>query len=125
MSETEATLGRQINIRMSKKDVEILEGLMKKKGWDRSKAARYMIRMYGKILMSGRVEEFEEILTEIPEIPENCPKCGSELILRAPLKKAPDEHKEDAYDEVIECNKCHTLYRAIYTPIAFIELKES
>ena len=126
MNESELPLSGQVNIRMTKGDIKILERLMKEKGWDRSKAARYIIRLYGKYLSSprARVLSFEEILEEVvPEelkLPKECPKCGTELVIRS----GPTAYKENTYHQIWECCGCFTLYQALYKPISFIELRE-
>ena len=123
VSDSEAPLTGQVNIRMSKGDTKILKHLMDKEGWTKSAAARYIIRLYGKYLSSSRarVTDFEEI-TEMNgelKLPEKC-KCGSDLMIRAGL----NANTENTYDEVWECGKCHTLYRAVYKPTSFTELRE-
>ena len=125
MNESELPLSGQVNIRMTKGDIKILERLMKEKGWDKSKAARYIIRLYGKYLSSprARVMSFEEILEEVvPEelkLPKECLKCGGEL-----LRSGPHAYKENTYHEIVECLGCFTLYQALYKPISFTELRE-
>lgn len=47
-------LCRKVHIRLSEEDVGYINFLMKKKGWDRSKAIRHMVREVGKALMEGR-----------------------------------------------------------------------
>ena len=111
---------RKISIRMSKEDVEELESL-EKKGWTKSRAIRFLLKKYGKILAKAKVSDLETMETFVG-FPEKCPKCGGRLTVRAPH----DVFKLhfNTLDQLWECDDCRALYRAIYSPTEFRPLEE-
>ena len=52
-------------------------------------------------------------------LPERCPICGSNLIIKSDL----DRHDDGTYDELWECER-HHLFRVIYIPVKFVRLEE-
>lgn len=51
-----------------------------------------------------------------------CKQCNSEeLLVRGELNKDTDP---DVFDEVVECNKCHTLHRVYYKLFKIVRLNE-
>jgi len=113
-------LRRQINIRMSDEDVKLIEELQKKKGWSRSRAMRYLVKFYGEILRKGEVYNYREVEKDVVP-PDKCPECKGGLFVRAGI----NTHGNNIYDELWECDNCHTIFRVLYKPIFFTKLKEA
>ena len=109
---------RQVSIRFGKEDLQIIKELMEKKGWDRSRAIRHIIRLIGVILQRGKLSDIEEILEEELEIPDKCPECGGEFTVRAPFYR----NIEGTSDELWQCKNRH-LFRVAFRPIAFERLQ--
>jgi len=58
---------RQVSITLGDEDIKLLEELTKKKGWDRSRAMRFMLRRVGKILLYSDIVKYEEAEEEANE----------------------------------------------------------
>lgn len=65
------------------------------------------------------------------KLPEVCPNCGktfgaeagSYLMIRTELDFDSDDESR-IEDQVFECSQCHTLFRARYELIEFVQLEE-
>jgi len=113
------SMGRKISIRMSEGDVEELERLQKKLGWSKSRAVRFLLQKFGRILIQGEISDLETV-EESVGVPDKCPSCGGTLSTRAPLKLL----SENVYDEIRECDGCRGLFRVVWQPIVFRSLEE-
>ena len=76
-------LTTSVHIRFSGQDIEYIRHLEETKGWDRSKAIRYMVRAVGKTLETGEITDMKffdkDPKTKIIKVPHGTKRVLIEL----------------------------------------------